>query len=311
MPTKPIQDFIPREIENTELLNILNKFSGIIEEVVNFGSRVFKLCFEAATGKDENIPIFLSFRHIFELADSISLLIKQSCIDPCKIYLRAIFESLLSIEYILEENTKQRAMNFLVYYYHQELKFYRRWDPDDQVCREFRAKLKEDKVLKEWKITDLPNVKDGLETRKKILELPHYAESEKEYQSLRKRGIKNPNWYSLHDGPKYLYKLAEHLKRQGFYEILYRQWSMAVHGTDIIRGKVSADELGKAQIWQIRSPKAAQEITQHTINFALTTIRIFVKYFAPEKLKEVSKWYENEIRDYYLSLVSRDIIEVK
>ena len=311
MPTKPIQDFIPREIENIKLSRILNEFSEAIEETVNFGSHVFKWCFNAATGRDENIPIFLSFRHVFELADSVSMLMKQSCIEPCKILLRAIFESLLTIEYILEKDTKRRAMDFMVWHTHQELKICRRWHSDDPLCKEFKGKIKADKVLKNMEITEFPQIKDEIDKRKKTLQLPRYSESEKEYQRLKKERKKEPRWwFSLHNGPENIEKLAKKLNRPAQYHVLYRQWSSAAHGIDIIRSKVSVDESGRVLIHQIRLPNDAQFVTLLTMSFASIVIRKFIDHFVPAKKSEAQKWYVDEIRDINLALSKKKFIEI-
>lgn len=311
MPTKHIQDFIPREIENKKLSKILNQFSEVIEETVNFGSHVFKWCFSVATGRDENIPIFLSFRHIFELTDSVSILMKQSCIEPCKILLRAIFESLLTIEYILEKDTKQRAMDFMVWHTHQELKIFRRWDQDDPLYKEYKNKIKDDKVLKSMEIHEFPQIKDEIAKRKKTLQLPRYSESEKEYQCIKKKRKKAPKWwFSLHNGPESIEKLAKKLNRPAQYHILYRRWSSAAHGVDIIRQKASVDEFGRVLVHQIRLPNDAQFVTLLTMSFASTVIREFIDHFTPEKRNEVRKWYIDEIRDINLALSKEEFIKV-
>jgi hypothetical protein len=92
MPTKPNGDFIPRNIDDPAIQEILNQYSSSLEELVNFASHVAKWCAERIHGGEELAPLYLSFRHIFELIDAISVLVKYSCIDPCKILLRSVFE---------------------------------------------------------------------------------------------------------------------------------------------------------------------------------------------------------------------------
>jgi len=312
MVTEPIEEFIPRQIEDPKLSEVLNKFSALIDETVNFGSHVFNWCFATIPGGVENIPIFLSYRHIFELIDSVSLLVKHSCIDPCKILLRAIFESTLSIEYILEKDTELRGMDFMVWYYHQELKILRLWDPDDQLYKEFRKKLKGSKMFGNRELPDFPLIKEEIVKKREILKKPRYIESQREFLCFKRKEGRAPRWwFSLHNGPRDIEELAEHLGRLDAYIILYKQWSSVVHGIDIIRGKISIDESGRVAVWQIRSPRDAQTITQLAVSFALTNIRNFVDQFIPNKKQEVSKWYVKEIRDLYLGLIEKEIIKVE
>jgi len=312
MVTKPVEEFIPRKIEDPKLSEILNQFAALIDETVNFGSHVFKWCFTSIPGGDENIPIFLSYRHIFELIDSISFLVKHSCIEPCKILLRAIFESTFSIEYILEKDTERRGMDFMVWNNHQELKILRRSDPDDQMYKEFRKKLEGSKVLGNLKLPDFPHIKEEIAKKREILKKPRYIESQREFKRFKRKEGRAPRWwFSLHNGPKNIEKLAEHLGKLDRYIILYKQWSAVVHGRDIIRGKISIDESGKVAVWQIRSPRDAQSVTEFAVSFALANINNFVDKFISNRKQEVSKWYVKEIRDLYLGLLEKEIIKVK
>lgn len=160
-------------------------------------------------------------------------------------------------------------------------------------------------------IHDFPQGKDEITKRKKTLQLPRYSQSEKEYQSLKKKRKKDPKWwFSLHNGPENIEKLAFKLNRPAQYHTLYRQWSSTAHGTDIIRKKVSVDESGRVFIHQIRLPNDAQFITLLTISFASTVIRKFINHFIPEKRNEVKKWYIEEIQDINLALSKKEFIKV-
>ena len=50
MPTKPNEDFIPRNIENSGIQKMLDAYSSVLEEVVNFASHVAKWCAEKIHG---------------------------------------------------------------------------------------------------------------------------------------------------------------------------------------------------------------------------------------------------------------------
>ncbi len=98
---------------------------------MNFASHVAGWCAEKIHGGEELAPLYLSFRHIFELIDAISVLVKYSCIEPCKNLLRSVFESVLTVKYILEKDTDDRGTNFVTCCWHHEINDLRRGDPDD------------------------------------------------------------------------------------------------------------------------------------------------------------------------------------
>ena len=70
MPIEPNEDFIPRDLP-PEIQEILNQYSSVLEELVNFASVVARWCAEEIHGGEELAPLHLSFRHIFELIDTI------------------------------------------------------------------------------------------------------------------------------------------------------------------------------------------------------------------------------------------------
>src|SRR5690349_8409285 len=98
--TLPVLEILPRDKRGPAEIELLSKFSILIDEFINFGTHVLKWELETAKGGDENIPISMMFRHLLELGDSISILVKNSSIDPCKLQLRGILEALLGLEYI-------------------------------------------------------------------------------------------------------------------------------------------------------------------------------------------------------------------
>jgi len=310
MPTKPIEDIIPRDIPY-DLKNVLNKFSDFLDEIANFSSHVFKWCVDNIKQGDEYIPVIQTYRHILDMTDAISVLIRDSCAEPCKMLLRGIFESLLTIEYILEADTENRGKDFVLWNRHKRLRILRRYDPDDNMYKEYTANIKKDNVLSDSKSVTVPDIKDKIERHCRIFNHPAYKESEKEYQRIKKQTKKYPRWwFSMHNGPGDIQALALHLGRPAQYEVLYRTLSDFSHGMAIIEGKIEIAEPGKVAISQIRLPGDAQFIVQMTASFMLSSPRTLLKYFAKDKLIEFAKWYKEEIRDRYLELMAGKIIKV-
>jgi hypothetical protein len=90
MPTTPAVKYAS---DNQELLKTLGRFADLIQETVNFGTHVLEWELGSAPGGDETAPITLSLRHILELLDSVSINIRNACVDPCKLLLRGALES--------------------------------------------------------------------------------------------------------------------------------------------------------------------------------------------------------------------------
>jgi len=302
---KPIDDFIPREIENKELEKLLTEFSEGLERVVDFGSNVFKYDLDKNRGSDENIPITLTLRHFIELADAIAILIKKASVDPAKLLLRGALEAYFGLEYLFEADTQNRAMAFMVCYIHKKLKFFAKFDPNKPQSQQFQASIRNDRLQPDFSSSQ--HTKFEIEKNKweALLQKPIYQSAEADYQRLINSGESNPSWYRLFNGPRNIEQLAKHLKLTIFYEILYRQWSGPTHGTDIFEGKIFGNADGSADIVQIRYAKDAQSVTSSAIALSLKVYKLYMEKRIPERLEEYNNWYIT-IRDLYLRLSSGD-----
>jgi len=305
--TNPIKEIHPREGQ-PEIEALLLEFSQGIEEVVNFGTHILKWDIDEARGTDENVPIVMMLRHILEMMDAVSILVKNSSIDPCKPLLRGILETILGLEYILESDTKNRALGFLIWHSHKNLKLSQKLTPGEQSYNQLKSKFKKDKILKnENTPPEIPGLEKYISNLEELVSLPLYALAEKEYQSLISSGKKNPAWYQLFNGPENIEQLANHLNRQALYEILYRSWSGPTHGTDVLTRKLSQSASGHAEIVQIRYAKDAQQVTQLSFSLGFLVYQIMTEKRIPNYKMNYAKWYLT-IQKIFLKLTNEKLI---
>ena len=126
---KAVDDIIPRTPE-PRVETLVNNLSDVIDNFVDFGSNILKWDTEVKRTEEYNAPIMMTYRHFLELVDSTSVLIRQSSIDPCKLILRGMLESYFSLAYMLEANTEDRCMGFLVWTVHKKISALERADPN-------------------------------------------------------------------------------------------------------------------------------------------------------------------------------------
>ncbi len=308
--TEPIKNILIREVEDKNIEKLLNKFSEEIEELVNFGTQLLQWELNEAKGGEEILPIGLMFRNILELLDSISILIREGSIDPCKAMLRTILETVFGLEYILEKNTKNRALAFLVCHYHKQLKMLSKLNPTEQSNRQLRQKLRVDKSTSiEDDLFTLDDIEERIENVNNILKDPIYADAEAEYQKAYNNGNRNPKWYSLYSGVNNLEQLAIYLNRPGLYEIIYRSLSESVHGSDILQGKVGIMKSGNLGIVQLRFLKDAQEVTINAHNLGMLTYQIMTDNRLKNHKGDYAKWYLT-VRDYKLKLITKKMMNL-
>jgi hypothetical protein len=308
--TKPIIDLHPGDDQDQDLKVVLDQFSSSIDELVNYGSHVLSWDLAEATGGDENLAVTLIFRNILENLDAISILIKRSGIDPAKNLLRVVFESILGPEFMLDVESQRRALAFLITGYHKELKLCNKLTEGQQTYVQLKQKLQSDKTLPN---DILPPEIDGLLGHigliQQMVALPFYAEAEAEYQAIISGGTSNPAWYQFYGGPRNLEQLANSLNRQGIYEVLYRAWSGAVHGSDVLKGKIVTETDGSVAIVQIRHPQDAQQVTQYAHSLALILFRFYIEKRLPSHKDDLDSWYQS-IRDVFLRLHGPQLINI-
>jgi len=282
--------FLGREI-NPEVAKLLKQLSDVINKLPEFGAEIIKWDFERTAGGDYLLPGILFLRNFIGLIDAISILIRNSSVEPCGALLRTALETQFNLEYLLSGDQKRKAYCFLVWNTHRNIKLYKKVDGESEQFRQLKSKYAKDRFLKVMDPIILDDlVKPLMVNAEDLLNLPDYKPIEEEYKRTSSI-IRNPNWFSLYDGPKNIEELAAKSNFSGLYEGLYRSWSNTVHGTDIIQGKVSHDQQKRAEIIQIRFPKDAQSMTLHCFNISIPIFRTFVENRTPQRLEDFNKWH--------------------
>lgn len=311
MPTKPNENLITDPSENPRLAGILSHYSSTIAETVNFGSTVFQWILERTHEGDHHIAAFSFYRRSLDLLDSISVLIKNSCVSPCKVLLRSLFEAMLSLEYMMQSDFERRGRDYILCLKHKERDSLRQSLKGDPLHQEYIGIFRNDALLQNMRHPDIPEaeIKEAIRLKERIFTAAAYADSESSYQEVKaKRDGRNPQWwFSLHGGPRDICELAARMKRPGQYEMLYRDWAGYSHGTGGMNEHVEIRK-GEIAIPQLRVPKDAEHITFMAIQYAVTITGLMVREYARDKAKELSAWYSAEIRTELFDLKKKRII---
>lgn len=309
MPTKPHEDIIPDYRDKLDLLAILSQYSSLIEETRNFGSHTLAWMLGKVKKGDHHLVIFQFFRRSLELLDTLSVLIRNSCIHPCQLILRSLFEILLSIEYLIQEDLEKKGRDYLIWLKHKELNYLKKHFKNDPLYNDFAQTLKKDKVLKDKPIDEISNIEEAIKAKIKLIESDLYSSSENSYQKLKARQGKNPKWwFNLHDGPKDIIDLAHKLDRPAQYEVFYRAWAGYAHGTGFLDIEILKKDL--IAIPQLRSPEGAEQITSMAMSLGLQIIKMVIQKYDNDKLNDFRLWYKNEIMSNYQNLRNKKIVVV-
>ena len=282
-----------------------------MNQVIYYGSHLVEFDTKVEReGKDNNVPT-LFLRNILEISDSISILVRQSSIEPTKILLRSLIENSLALAYMLEKNEKQRALSYMVFITNEQIKHYSKFMNNEPSSNQFKIQLEKDNLKTDFgKFFDHPNFRQVIKSKKSMLAQEQFQEIQEEYlRTKRNNHGRVKTWYSLFDGPKNIFELAEYLKKTIRYEFFYRKYSQTVHAQDIFKGMAHVEE-DFAQIIQIRNFKDSQPVIQTAISTLLEILTNFIDKRIPDKKNDFTEWYLT-IRDSFIELNEKKFINYK
>ncbi len=305
MPTKQFEPLLYRELRKVEAKKIIEIASPLLQEEINYATNAFQRCQDSAVGAaaDELIPVLTSYYHIIEMTDGIEVLISQSCAVPAVPLLRSSFEALLTIEYILEGDSRRRAFAWLACYCHDRLGRYEMLDPSHQKGKEFIITFEEDEISKYMTLPSLPNLPQAIQNLKSLLGKPNYKAADDEYQRLKSIRKRKPNWYSFFGGPGNLKDLARHMHWGAYYDILYRYWSSIAHAGDLSHF-LTRTKKGSPAFNPIRNHQELGLLASIASSFLLDATREMIGKFRPGEKYSLRRWYINEIRARHFTLGS-------
>lgn len=266
----------------------LNECSSKLNLLAKIGVRILEKEMDSATG-EHVIPGLLFIRNQVEVVEAISVLIKDSLIDPCYPLLRVSLETLMQLDYLL--GGEKRGAAFLVWDRQRDISTYKRMDGTSEEYKQLKAKFAKDRFLKDVPVPIVSGTKEAVDRSEKFLKKEEYKSINEEFLKIRNEKARPKYWYALYSGPPNVIELAKHCKLDAVYDIIYRECSNYVHGTNIMDGKISRDEAGYLQIHQIRKSEKAKQVTLLSINFVGESFETYIDKRLPSLKGELKSWY--------------------
>ncbi len=297
MPTKPPKGLFDPDFAKAGAKPLIEIVVNLLSEVRNYGIALFAYRPE---GADENLAILLPFFHLLEMLDAIVVLTAECAPVPARLQLRSVFEALLTIEYITQTDTIQRAHAYLLADIIDRRAFYVKQDPNTSEGREFPEALAADPDCQTMTLRDIPNLPRRIKNLDEIVAKAHYKDAFQEYLRVKGRR-KFVQWYELYGGPKNRRELAAILKHSGSYEILYGALSATAHAEDAVARVLTQKEGGPAAR-PLRSSLEIATITSMATNFAIEAARRLIRTYRPGEEQAFEKWKAREVMPHWRRL---------
>jgi hypothetical protein len=303
------RDCIRSDAEWAAYERVLTQLSSFLDGCVTFLLGAHQLADERGAKDDElyHATITLLTRHVCDFIDGISILAKKGAGEPCKPLLRSAYEATISVYYILAKDTRQRALAYQIVHAHKRINLYRKMIPTEPSGKDLRQRIQSDAL---GDIDVLPT----LHCQKMIDKLNHllldsrYAGIEQAWQNAKKRTGRNPQWFSLFDGPSNIRDLAKAAGFPALYEFLYWHWSDAVHAGGVL-DNIYRGENGCTVLRPLRHPEGVQTAVNLAAGICTSLARRLVQYYVPDRVEEFNLRYTSEVRDRYLALSKLELIK--
>jgi hypothetical protein len=298
MPTEPFKLLFDPELSKAAAKERITAAVALIEEVRNYGHRLFARCGYRPEGGDENVAILFLYFHLMEMLDAVGILVSESAPVPAELQVRAIFEALISLSFILKADTPRRGHAYLVCSFAERIRFYETLDPSTPAGQRFRQALASDPNCA-WMRPETP-CPEAIDNLKSGLAQPGYAEAYDEYQRLSAR--RPAQWYKLFSGPNTLRELAREVEREGTYEVLYGEWSILGHAKNALLRHLVESQTGGPAVRPIRNPETIPQTVSHAVGFALEATRLMIEKYRPDELTRYNQWYVREVRRLWFAV---------
>lgn len=197
-------DLLVSDDERRKFEKACTEFSAFFDDCNACLIHAFNAAHEAAAKSNEqyHVTILLLVRHVIESLDGVSILVFKGGSHPCQPLLRSALEAVLGILYILEGDTKRRALAYQVAHAHKRIKFHEKLDPTTDAGKDLRDLLKDDPCLEVFNKLPRVDYPKLIQNLKGMLAAPDFQPIEQEWQTLKKkRKNKEPEWFNLFGGP--------------------------------------------------------------------------------------------------------------
>lgn len=286
--------------EDRQIPDILDTYADKLDDIIDVSSLLLDRYLKKNIMSDDKLVPVLFFRNALEYVDSVSILVRNSSIEPIKAINRILLENLFQFEYLLEKDVENRSYAFLVWDIKQKLSFYKKIDKDSDGNKPFKKLINKDKLLEDISVLDNISVTSLIQRYSEILKLDGYKEANIEYEKTKKKNKFSPNWYSLYSGPKNVSDLAKNLNRTAHYEIFYREMSNNIHSTDIFKNKLVSKH-NISYLTKLRNPFEADKVIKDTLNFLMSMVIIFLDELLPEEFENFVQWYAS-FKDFFVDI---------
>ncbi len=264
--------------------------------IIKYGEVVNEFQYRKEEEKDvlTDMVVALFLRKVMEHIDAIIILIEKSAFSQAQIILRTLLETVVSLKFILKEDTERRAAAYYLYHHYEELEKISFFDERKKI-----GKMMKENIGEEAHKDVLKKIEAKKEAFKRLI-----ANNDlfKEIDDLRNQKIKEKikkypkeqphiQWYQICGSVKNFAGLMRDVGWQTYYSTIYGGMSMETHGYNATV-EVVPDKDG-LHMKCLRNPLNGYSTVELTGTFSVSALNDVYEYLQDGKEER------EEFREYY------------
>ena len=272
----------------------------LLKEIANYGSNLIPRCFVSSDRHLIDVVVLACFlKHAVGMIDAIEILLSEGAVNAANVQLRSLFESRISLHWILKEESVQRANQFYVWYLRRKRFGIQRIISGTPEQDLFQHTI--DKSPYKFKLPfaeKSEEFQEDLESIDKTLNHPEFKKINEEFDRIKRRSYDKP-WYTPW-GPNSISDMAQRLGFELEYDIFYTQLSEISHSQSL-DSQVSFKE-ERIRFEPIRNLKEIDTILRMTLGMAVDIYRLILNHYRPSEIVNFNKKHMEEWRERFLKI---------
>lgn len=282
---------VKQDEKMNELLEDICKLIGSI--IVKYGEILNEIQYkESSDDGFVDTVLILFVRKVMEHLDAINILVEKCCFSQAEIILRTLLETIVSLKFILKEDTEKRAAYYL-YHHYEEIEKMKYFDDRTDEGKVLKSNMGEERFKETFE--KCKKKKEAFERliKKKSIFI--------EIDKLRNRKIKAKKkqhkkpyiqWYEMCSNISSVYGLVKSSGWEKYYEILYGGMSMEAHGYNAAI-EIIPDGEG-LYLKALRNPLKGFSLIENTGTFSISALKDIYEYLndGEEEKREFARYYE-------------------
>jgi len=291
------------ERASSVLASIITKY-GEIENEISIGS----------SRQDDFIDtvICLFIRKIMEQLDAINVLFSVGLFTQAQIILRSLIENIISLEFILKEDTEKRAAAYYLEHHYQEIELgVECFDKNSEYGKLIIENMGEEKFDSDYE--KYKKKRDALKRLVNSEEIFHKVdEARSEKLNAKKKTRKKKvyvQWYEVCSSVSSFYGLMKETGYERYYQSIYGGLSYETHALNSTMG-MKVNENGISLKW-IRNPEEGSSTFSLACTFSISALKEIYKYLndGEEEKREFQSFFIDFVQKRDITIHSLDMIK--